>query len=272
MAERPVRPSAATVRRAPAGEAMVKRSDLSNAPPWVSLEEICKRLSASLGDNARLILETIIGRGRISVLATRSDVPDLLPNQVQDLLSKACRISVDAPRNLITGVLQFASVEDGHQVLGARSTWIWFELGTAGLVEPILPSMKIRPMACLQFDQVRVCWSDVVRELRGLELWCSDETGIKGVMEVTNTLSPASRHEIDRAIGAAYDLAEANGQKPPNLNEIVRPVQALLMAQGHDASGREIQKLASAVPHQHRRRRPGKTLVSERRRVKISDL
>ena len=242
---------------------MIKRPDLSDTPVWISLEETSKRLSASLGDNTDVVLETIIARGRIAVLAIRSDIPETLPDQVQDLLSKACRISVDAPKNLIIGVFQFDNAGEGRHVFGPRSTWIWLELPVEPAVGP-----SIKRMASLTFEHVRVCWTDVVRELRDLELWPSVDPCAKETKEATNTLRYASRQEIDRAIREVYDRREAGGQKPPNLNEIVGPVQDLLRAEGCYSSGRHIQDLARGPEHKSRRRKAGNTLASERRRQK----
>jgi hypothetical protein len=76
----------------------------------------------------------------------------------------------------------------------------------------------------------------------------------------------APEREIQKAITAAYDRAGAAGEKPPNLREIAPPVQAILRAQGYEASGRQIQENARGDPHNNRRRKPGKTVASERRR------
>jgi hypothetical protein len=76
-------------------------------------------------------------------------------------------------------------------------------------------------------------------------------------------LPPAPNSMIDTAISDAYSEAERAGQKPPNLKEIVAPVQTKLLAQGHEASGRQIQKLAEAAKHKTRRRKVGPTIASE---------
>jgi hypothetical protein len=76
-------------------------------------------------------------------------------------------------------------------------------------------------------------------------------------------LAPAPSSMIDTAISDAYSEAERAGQKPPNLKEIVAPVQTKLLAQGHQASGRQIQKLAEAAKHKKRRRKVGPTIARE---------
>jgi hypothetical protein len=55
-------------------------------------------------------------------------------------------------------------------------------------------------------------------------------------------------------------------QKPPNLNEIAKPVQRALRAEGFDASGRQIQLLADADEFRRRRRPAGPTLANKKRR------
>jgi hypothetical protein len=82
-----------------------------------------------------------------------------------------------------------------------------------------------------------------------------------------NELRQAPERAIHEAITAAYDQAGAAGEKPPNLKEIVAPAQAILRVQGYKASGRQIQNLAGADQHNNRRRKPGATLASEKRRL-----
>jgi hypothetical protein len=86
-------------------------------------------------------------------------------------------------------------------------------------------------------------------------------------MQKSSELRQAPEREINRAITAAYDEAEAAGEKPPNMKGIVLPVQMILRAQGRRASGRQIQELARAKQHKNRRRKPGATLASEKRRL-----
>jgi hypothetical protein len=77
---------------------------------------------------------------------------------------------------------------------------------------------------------------------------------------------PASDRQIHDAITSVYDTAAEAGEKPPNLNEIVAPVQARLLAGGHKASGRHIKQLAEASHHAARRRKPGRTIASDKAR------
>jgi hypothetical protein len=55
------------------------------------------------------------------------------------------------------------------------------------------------------------------------------------------------------------------GLKPPNLKEIVAPVQSRLRVQGLHASGRQIQKVADVDKYKNRRRKPGVTVASEKK-------
>ena len=89
-----------------------------------------------------------------------------------------------------------------------------------------------------------------------------------GVLESDSTedqLRPANDHTVHEAITAVYDRAQADKEKPPNVKEIVIPVQAELRALSYYQSGRQIQKLAEAPQHKTRRRLPGATVASEKR-------
>jgi len=79
-------------------------------------------------------------------------------------------------------------------------------------------------------------------------------------------LRPAPDSMIHNTISKVYDEAEREDLKPPNVKEIVAPVQKRLSVQGYEASGRQIQRLADADKHKSRRRRPGPTVMSEKRR------
>jgi hypothetical protein len=69
---------------------------------------------------------------------------------------------------------------------------------------------------------------------------------------------------VIEAIRDAYDAAEKAGTKPPNIKELPAAVQPLLQQKGFYCSGRRIMQLGDAEEFTRRRRRPGKTLKSER--------
>jgi hypothetical protein len=87
--------------------------------------------------------------------------------------------------------------------------------------------------------------------------------GTVGAASPALKFAPDSK--IDEAINAEYNIAEQKGLKPPNVKEIVAPVQTRLHAQGFNASGRQIQRVADADKHKRRRRQPGRTVTSEKR-------
>ena len=68
-------------------------------------------------------------------------------------------------------------------------------------------------------------------------------------------LAPAPT--IHNEIAAVYDKAEAAGEKPPNVREIVGPTQKRLHALGFRASGNQIMQLAGDDRHKNRRRKVG---------------
>jgi hypothetical protein len=78
-------------------------------------------------------------------------------------------------------------------------------------------------------------------------------------------MAPASM--IDTEINDAYSAAERAGQKPPNIKEIAKVVQDRLREKGYQASVPKIQELADAEKHKKRRRKPGATVASEKRRL-----
>jgi hypothetical protein len=78
-------------------------------------------------------------------------------------------------------------------------------------------------------------------------------------------LRPAPDLMIHKAISDVYSDAERTALKPPNVKEIVAPVQDRLIAAGYQASGRHIQHLAEDGKYKIRRRKPGATVASERR-------
>ncbi len=76
-------------------------------------------------------------------------------------------------------------------------------------------------------------------------------------------LRTAQTAQIDEAISAEYDCADAVGKKPPNLNELVAPVQKRLRAQGFIVKKATIQ--GRAKDRQHAERRIGRGVRVNRR-------
>ena len=74
--------------------------------------------------------------------------------------------------------------------------------------------------------------------------------------------------QIHQEITAVYDQAEADGEKPPNVNQVIKPVQARLLSTRHLASGRKIRELAGDQKHAARRWKPGDTRKSKKHKVK----
>jgi hypothetical protein len=72
-------------------------------------------------------------------------------------------------------------------------------------------------------------------------------------------LRPAPKSEIQKAIRDVYDRAAVNGEKPPNIVEIVKPVRNLLGIKGYKAVKSEIQEIGSEPEFDGRRLRTGKT-------------
>jgi hypothetical protein len=77
-------------------------------------------------------------------------------------------------------------------------------------------------------------------------------------------LKRASEPMIEGEVRRVYDVADKEGKKPPNINEVAELAQARLREIGRTASGRQIKGIAERPEFKKRRRLPGKTLSSER--------
>jgi hypothetical protein len=95
----------------------------------------------------------------------------------------------------------------------------------------------------------------------------TDEAALQ--LESVKSLKAAPVAEIHEALGDVYDKAELERSKPPNIRELIKPVQRKLLADGYEASGRRIQEIAGATKHRDRRRKPGRTLKSELRSSRL---
>jgi len=78
-------------------------------------------------------------------------------------------------------------------------------------------------------------------------------------------LKQASKQMIIAEIRRVYDLVQEDKKPPPNIKKLPQLVQARLRDSGHEASARLIQEIGSRPEFTKRRRKPGKTLKSERR-------
>jgi hypothetical protein len=117
----------------------------------------------------------------------------------------------------------------------------------------------------ITFANVTIHWPKLADELQAAGFKIGLETGLRPRRhKKTEPRRSAPDAEIHKAIKEAYDGAEAIGDKPPNLKEIIRPVQDLLQKNRYEASGRRIQALASDPQHDGRRRKPGVTVASEK--------
>ncbi len=239
------------------------------APTWVPLQKADERLFRYLGDFTQFTLNQLLTRGRVPVLSVRRDVVGALPDRVEGLLANASSIDVVSHNNWILAHYRFASEQDAQKVLGPQSCFTWGAPASGGLI------------VNLDFDQVQLCWATLIGELRRVGRIPADEAALRklglwpdswgpigsgaadepprSAEAQRGTLRPAPSPEIHKAIAAAYDEAEAAGKKPPNILEIVEPVQVRLTSAGYHASGRQIRELAGDRQHDDRRWKPGQT-------------
>jgi len=208
--------------------------------PWRSLNDTvvaslkaCKELS--MDD-----LEAIFNRGRERFSGTRSDRPFGPPDRIEEPLAKAER----------------------------RRFYFWDN--------EIFATYNDRVQPAITFRDVRVQWLKHVELLQEAGFQLSSQRPIeegKAARERQtrgrNTSEPnadtpteprkATKPDIDRVIQAVYDEAERDGEKPPNIKELIEPVQAKLAATGHTASGLMIMKVGAGPQHKKRRWEPGRT-------------
>jgi hypothetical protein len=189
-----------------------------------------------------------------------------------------------------------AALEAGRVKATGRLNWIgnprvlpahyWPHLTLANRNHTVQKSWIEQICACFRIESRRDFWSDLRFDAkRVLMVWPTpadrrqqrEQDGARaariqrGGLEASNAvrkreLRSAPDPVIHKAISGVYDEAERAAQKPPNVKEIVVPVQKSLSDQGYEASGRRIQQLADADKYRSRRRRPGATMKSERRR------
>jgi hypothetical protein len=131
----------------------------------------------------------------------------------------------------------------------------------AGQVDPIRTVIQTSDLAKLATER-----GDRPRYLRHAQSLLPCTVEVSQLRTADRALRPASKAAIHSAISAEYDEAASVGRKPPNLTEIAKPVQSRLLDKGFSASGRLIQELAGAEEHARRRRKPGRTLASEKLR------
>jgi hypothetical protein len=117
-------------------------------------------------------------------------------------------------------------------------------------------------------DEVLALWPPGARAL-----------GSSSVPATGKTFDPEHQHQrklrqataviIDKHITTLYDRAQKDEKKPPNVKELIPLVQGSLRDAGFEASGSRILGVASEPRHEQRRRKPGKTVASERRRKPV---
>jgi hypothetical protein len=242
----------------------------------ISLQRAAERLEY-FGEFARFALDDRLGTGRVPAFAYRSDLSAMMHDHIEHLLAKAHNVYVFSADNRILAYYLVSSEQEVDALFGPRSNWRSIEWNARGLE--------------IEFTDVVVDWPKLYESLRESGKWHpADETkaalrqvgqwsdsweppGGSGPADeaphVTeprgDTLIPAPRPKIHKAITTVYDTAKAVGEKPPNVNQVIGPVQALLRADGYSASGHLIRELAGADQYQSRRRKPGRTVASERR-------
>lgn len=134
--------------------------------------------------------------------------------------------------------------------------WVFLE---GDVTEPWFGAIEVTRTAFFEFLARRGPWRP--------SFWGEAGDKVQRTVVTSQALRPASQMHISEAVAAAYDEAVSAGRNPPNIVKLVAPVQTILNAAGLRASGKAIQEVAGAHEFAQRRRKPGATLKSERRRT-----
>jgi hypothetical protein len=215
-------------------------------PPWRWLEHCLIAALKGCNEISTKDVETVLARGKVCITGTRRDViGDFLPDRIERLVAAADR------------------------------RWFCFDSNSIRVMYEV-PPVRGAPFR-IDVNNVRVHWPMLVEALQeaGFKIRYELPRGAKPRVSRGKRSRPgppqeplrlAPELEINRAIQAVYDETEAGKEKPPNVVEIVTPVQARLRDAGFYASGRQIQKLADADQYKRRRRKIGVTVASEKKR------
>jgi hypothetical protein len=168
----------------------------TTGPSWVPLHEADERLSHYLGDFTRITLNDVLARGRVSVLAMRSDVVAAVPDQVEGLLARASSINVVSHNNAILTQYRFASEQDAHQVLGPRSFFTWGVPVSGGVI------------VNLHFSQVQLCWAALIGELRRVGRVPADEAALHKLGLWSDSWEPVDGQGADKAPRGAEPVGD----------------------------------------------------------------
>jgi hypothetical protein len=250
---------------------------VAHGDDWPLLSETVGRFG---GD--ALTAADIIGRGSIPVLALRSDRPhSTTPERVEKLLTQANETDVWFERDTI--IAYYSGEQDRRSILGPRSNLQSLDVVHAwsygGVTRLYINEGGYWRGTTLARNWGLTDWAIGFRNCRvhGASLatapvWlaakptAAETASIEHLAEASDDLSRASVQQIHAAIANVYNVAERTGSKPPNKIELRGLVQDELRKTNHTASGNHIMRLADAPQHARRRRKPGKTLASEKKR------
>jgi len=141
------------------------------------------------------------------------------------------------------------SVETCGQAFGAMA-----KIPSSEYYPEYLPGFAARKLASDEFFQ----WI-LKRRFKPPDFW--EQTNDK---VISPQLKQAPVKMIEGALRHVYDIAEKQGNKPPNIKEVAKPVLDYLQKSSHKATAAKIQEIGNSREFKQRRRPPGKTLKSEK--------
>jgi hypothetical protein len=237
----------------------------------INLFQVCNWIRFRDPQYARPVVEDgIVSRRYIDGPVSHSDIQNL--KDTLDGKVAARSASVDALLQLRTalgqGKLRASARPNGAGKPILLPAHYWPRLTFTNRERPFRSKEQsvFETCVCFKEESRGVYWSDIqFRADEILAVWPSKFEQNEHEHTPTRKTRLASDTLIHKTINQIYDEAEATGSKPPNVKEIVAPVQTKLQVAGYEASGRRIQQLADADVYKKRRRRPGPTLASEKR-------
>jgi hypothetical protein len=189
--------------------------------------------------------------------------------------------AADAPRELLRDRLQWVSYDLGQRNLREEGSESWrletdfLSLFVAAVGDHRCHVTGIRggkgaeeplPAVLITGETIKGLRGDKWENLGGTT-W----HGIRAYMGPSpltpdSELKPANEDRVRAVIRVEYAVCAENGHKPPNVKEIAGPVLIRLRAMGRTASDRLIMRIAGEDEFEALRRKPGKTVASERKR------
>jgi hypothetical protein len=229
---------------------------LVNHPKWVTVSELVRAWAKELADARTGVYEF---EDKLSYQLEK----DIINGLLDDPLRNGSRLGVR-----VIGPGGQPMYIEGWQLNGLFRTMERYILLSEQAVLEFARLHTVRPPSWCDASKGEIQPSRSPEELKPAAgtAWYDRPRDVSEPSRSPEELKPAPDPIVIEAIRGAYDAAEKAGTKPPNIKELPAAVQPLLQQKGFSTSGRHIMRLGDAEEFERRRRRPGKTVASERRK------